>query len=148
MLCDLDHFKEVNDTYGHNTGDDVLCEVSRRLHSVVRSYDMEGRYGGEEFLVVSNKCDLASALARADNVRNAIGSKPILLAGKPLIVTMSVGLALSSEFQDTGVDEIISEADKALYAAKAAGRNCLRLARPNSLDTAETSESALRKSRH
>ena len=142
MLCDLDHFKEVNDTYGHTAGDDVLREVSRRLHSVVRSYDMVGRYGGEEFLVVLNKCDPASALARADNVRNAIGAKPITLAGKPLIVTMSVGLALSSEFQGSGVDEIISEADKALYAAKAAGRNCVRLARANSPDTADTTDLA------
>ena len=130
MLCDLDHFKEVNDTYGHGAGDDVLREVARRLHSAVRSYDMVGRYGGEEFLVVLNKCDTSSALARADNVRNVIASRPILAAGKPLSVTMSVGLALSSEFEVNEVDEIISVADKALYEAKAAGRNCVRVFAP------------------
>jgi two-component system, cell cycle response regulator len=135
MLCDLDHFKQVNDTYGHGAGDEVLREVSRRLHSVVRSYDMVGRYGGEEFLVVLNKCDPGSALARADNVRNAVGSKPIMAAGKPLTVTMSVGLALSCEFEASGVDEIIQEADRALYAAKGAGRNCVRKSRPGTAET-------------
>ncbi len=130
MMCDLDHFKSVNDTYGHGGGDDVLREVSRRLHSAVRSYDMVGRYGGEEFLVVLNKCDPGSALARAENLRNVIGMRPIMAAGNSLTVTMSVGLALSSEFAGSDVDEIIHQADMALYAAKAAGRNCVRMARP------------------
>ena len=130
MICDLDHFKLVNDTYGHGAGDDVLREVSRRLHSAVRSYDMVGRYGGEEFLVVLNKCDPASAIVRAETVRNLISSKPILAASTPLTVTMSVGLVLSNEFPECNVDEIINQADKALYAAKAEGRNCVRQSRP------------------
>ena len=130
MICDLDHFKLVNDTYGHGAGDDVLREVSRRLHSAVRSYDMVGRYGGEEFLVVLNKCEPASAIFRAETVRNLISSKPILAAGTPLTVTMSVGLVLSHEFPGCNVDEIINQADKALYAAKAEGRNCVRQSRP------------------
>jgi two-component system cell cycle response regulator len=132
MLCDLDHFKKVNDTYGHAAGDDVLREVSRRLHSAVRSYDMVGRYGGEEFLVVLNKCDPASALARAENLREAVGSRPVKISGNPLTVTMSVGLALSSEFSGVDVDEIIHRADMALYAAKTAGRNCVRKGQPSS----------------
>lgn len=135
MLGDLDHFKQINDTYGHGAGDDVLREVARRLYSAVRSYDMVGRYGGEEFLVVLNKCDQASALARGENLRNAIGSKPIIAAGKPLQVTMSVGLVLSHEFEGLAVEEIINEADKALYAAKAAGRNCVRVSRPETTNT-------------
>ena len=84
MLCDIDHFRLVNDTHGHGTGDDVLREVSRRLHSAVRSYDMVGRYGGEEILVVLNKCDPASAMARAENLRNVIGARPIVVAGNSL----------------------------------------------------------------
>ncbi len=130
MMCDLDHFKSVNDTYGHAGGDDVLREVSRRLHSAVRSYDMVGRYGGEEFLVVLNKCDPGSALARAENLRNVISSRPVFAAGTSLAVTMSVGLALSSEFAGSDVEEIIHQADMALYAAKAAGRNCVRVRHP------------------
>ena len=98
MMCDIDHFKAVNDKFGHSAGDDVLREVSRRLQSSVRSYDMVGRYGGEEFLVVLNKCDPASAVARAENLRQAIFSQPIHLADTQLTLSISVGLALSSEF--------------------------------------------------
>jgi diguanylate cyclase (GGDEF)-like protein len=131
MMCDLDHFKAVNDKYGHTGGDDVLREVSRRLHAAVRSYDMVGRYGGEEFLVVLNKCEPGCALARAENLRNAVGSRRIMAAGNVLTVTMSVGLALSSDFEGCNVEEILHSADTALYAAKAAGRNCVRMAVPN-----------------
>jgi two-component system cell cycle response regulator len=130
MLCDLDHFKSVNDQHGHGAGDDVLREVSRRLHVSVRSYDLVGRYGGEEFLVVLNKCEPASATARAENLRNSIASRPILASGKGMKITMSVGLALSSDFASSDVGELIAQADAALYAAKAAGRNCVRMASP------------------
>ena len=92
---------------------------------------MVGRYGGEEFLVVLNKCNLASALARAENARNVIGSRPIVVSGDSLTLTMTVGIALSSEFAESDVDEIIYQADKALYAAKAGGRNCVPMSKPN-----------------
>ena len=131
MMCDLDHFKEVNDQYGHVIGDEVLREVSRRLQNSVRSYDVVGRYGGEEFLVMLTKCDPSNAISRAENLRTAICSKPIHTSTHPLGLTISIGLALSSEFPHHDVDEIIHEADVALYAAKTAGRNCLRLAQPD-----------------
>jgi len=129
MLCDIDHFKQVNDEHGHGTGDDVLCEVARRLQHSVRSYDMVGRYGGEEFLVVLNRCEPESAVTRAEHLREAIGMKPIAARGKPVPVTISIGLALSTDFASGDVDEIIQEADAALYAAKRAGRNRVRVAR-------------------
>jgi len=130
MMCDIDHFKRVNDEYGHSTGDDVLSEVARRLQHSVRSYDMIGRYGGEEFLVVMNRCEPESAQMRAENLREAIGRKPITVrGGKSVAVTASLGLALSSDFASEEVDEIIEEADAALYEAKRAGRNCVRVAR-------------------
>jgi two-component system cell cycle response regulator len=131
MICDLDHFKSVNDQYGHGGGDDVLREVSRRLHASIRSYDLVGRYGGEEFLLVLNKCDPGSALARADNLRNAIAARPILVAGQPINATISVGLALSTDFINSDVAELIHQADLALYSAKDAGRNCVRMAHPH-----------------
>ncbi len=134
MMCDLDHFKGVNDKHGHAAGDDVLREVSRRLHAAVRSYDMVGRYGGEEFLVVLNKCDPNCALTRAESLRTTIASRKMRAAGSSLTVTMSVGLALSSDFETCSVEEIIHHADLALYAAKAAGRNCVRMALPNRKD--------------
>jgi len=130
MMCDIDHFKSVNDQLGHSAGDDVLREVARRLQNSVRSYDMVGRYGGEEFLVVLNKCDPGSAMARAENLRSTIFSKPISTPAKPLTISISVGLALSSEFPNRNADEILNEADAALYAAKGAGRNCVKLASP------------------
>jgi two-component system, cell cycle response regulator len=77
MMCDIDHFKSVNDQYGHAAGDDVLREISRRLQIFVRSYDMVGRYGGEEFLVVLKKCEPSVAAARAENLRSIIAGKPI-----------------------------------------------------------------------
>jgi two-component system, cell cycle response regulator len=140
MMCDLDRFKGVNDKYGHAAGDDVLREVARRLHASVRSYDMVGRYGGEEFLVVLNKCDPSCAKTRAEALRTAVGGKQILAAGNSLTITMSVGLALSSDFEGCNVEEIIHSADMALYAAKAAGRNCVRLASPNQNETTEVAE--------
>ena len=136
MMCDIDHFKKVNDQNGHAAGDDVLREVARRLHASVRSYDMVGRYGGEEFLVVLNKCDPSSAVARAENLRNAVAAKPILLPAKSLTVTISVGVALTTDFPDRDTDDILHAADMALYAAKAAGRNCIRMAQPGSLHQA------------
>src|ERR1700683_1638487 len=89
MLGDLDHFKNVNDTYGHVVGDEVLREIARRLLASVRSYDFVGRYGGEEFLVVLNNCDSAQAVARAQEIRNAIANQPVLTERGPLPVAMS-----------------------------------------------------------
>ena len=130
MLCDIDHFKLVNDQHGHSAGDDVLREVARRLQHSVRSYDMVGRYGGEEFLVILNKCDEASARRARKTSANAISAKPFQTRCSIPAVTISIGVALSTDFASRGVDDIIQEADRALYAAKAAGRNCVRLARP------------------
>jgi len=129
MLCDVDHFKAVNDQFGHNTGDDVLRELAGRLQSSVRSYDMVGRYGGEEFLVILNKCDPASAGTRAENLRAAIAKTPFRTRAQSLSITISVGVALSIDFQHQSLDELLTEVDAALYRAKSAGRNCVRLAR-------------------
>jgi two-component system, cell cycle response regulator len=128
MLCDVDHFKQVNDRYGHSTGDDVLKELAQRLQHSVRSYDMVGRFGGEEFLVILNKCDPCSAATRAENIRMAIGKKPFHTRSGPLDITISVGLALSSEFEQDSLEGILAATDAAMYTAKSAGRNCVRKA--------------------
>ncbi len=132
LLGDLDKFKSVNDTFGHVVGDRVLLEIANRLLASVRSYDFVGRYGGEEFLVVLNNCDPATAPARAEQIRMAIMSRPVHTTVGPLSITISLGLLLSSEWGPKSVEEILHETDKALYQAKAAGRNCVRIARPES----------------
>ncbi|MGB7438086.1 MAG: diguanylate cyclase [Candidatus Acidiferrum sp.] len=130
MLCDVDHFKQVNDQFGHNTGDDVLRELARRLQRSVRSYDMVGRFGGEEFLVILNRCDACTAPARAENIRACVAKQPFQTRSKPLAITISIGLALSIDFPRGNVGDILAAVDAALYAAKDAGRNCVRTACP------------------
>lgn len=134
MLCDVDHFKQVNDQFGHNTGDDVLRELARRLQHSVRSYDMVGRFGGEEFLVILNKCEPESAPTRAENLRAMIALKPFQTRTKSLAITISIGLGLSIDFEDQSVDELLASVDAALYSAKSAGRNCVRIAQAKGTD--------------
>jgi two-component system, cell cycle response regulator len=130
LLGDLDHFKTVNDTYGHPVGDEVLSEVARRLLGAVRSYDFVGRYGGEEFMVVLNNCGLDKAIERAEELRRAIGQTAVRTSQGFLPVTISVGALASEEWGPIAPDEVLKQVDAALYAAKAAGRNCSRLASP------------------
>lgn len=130
LLGDLDHFKNVNDTYGHLAGDEVLKETARRLVSSVRSYDFVGRFGGEEFLVTLNNCEPAFGLARAEKIRKTIADRPVETSAGAVSVSMSFGLLLSQEWGYMSVVELLHEVDTALYGAKAAGRNCVKLAAP------------------
>jgi two-component system, cell cycle response regulator len=131
MLTDLDHFKSVNDTFGHMAGDEVLRETARRLLGSVRSYDFVGRYGGEEFLLVLNNCDTSQALPRAEEVRKSIAASPMQSSSGPLQVTMSIGVLSSSDWAFHNTVEILREVDAALYRAKESGRNRSELASPN-----------------
>jgi len=100
------------------------------LLASVRSYDFVGRYGGEEFLVVLINCKPSHAFARAEEIRKAIAQKPVQASSGAIPITMSFGLLLSHEWGDRPVEVLLQEADAALYAAKAAGRNCVRIATP------------------
>jgi len=129
LLCDVDHFKQVNDTYGHLVGDTVLQEVARRLTKAVRSYDAVGRYGGEEFLVLLRHCEESTLESRCEDLRLAIGSHPILAESNELKVSVSVGAASCTQWQPgTPVERILARADAALYRAKSEGRNRTGLA--------------------
>jgi len=130
LLGDVDHFKRVNDEFGHVIGDQVLIEIANRLIGAVRSYDFVGRYGGEEFLVVLNSCDPTYAPGRAEEIRRSVSQKPILTAKGPLTVTMSFGILQSAEWGQKSLEELLHATDDALYEAKAAGRDCLRIAKP------------------
>ncbi len=128
VMGDLDHFKLINDTHGHPVGDEVLREVGRRLLGAVRSYDFVGRYGGEEFLLVLNNCDVTKALERSEEIRCVVSRTSIRTSKGPLRITLSVGAYASPGDDDKTVEDVLCIADGALYEAKAAGRNCSRLA--------------------
>jgi two-component system, cell cycle response regulator len=122
LMLDLDHFKKINDTYGHLTGDAVLREVAKRLTDSVRSYDMVGRYGGEEFVVVLPNCGKAEIEQNAERTRLAISSMPILTDPANITITVSVGATVATA--GTGSkNDILTAADEALYQAKEGGRN-------------------------
>jgi diguanylate cyclase (GGDEF)-like protein len=123
LMADVDHFKAVNDTQGHLTGDQVLVEVATRFAMLTRPYDFAGRYGGEEFVIVLPGCSLADGLKRAEDFRWAIAGSAILTAFGPVTVTCSFGVAESSA--DCSAEELINRADEALYRAKRGGRNCV-----------------------
>ncbi len=133
VLGDVDHFKKVNDTYGHATGDEVLREVACRLTDSVRSYDAVSRYGGEEFLVVLNGCRTPQGANRAEHMRHAIHDCTVDTASGAVAVSISFGVAGTDDWQELNAEQLIHEADIALYRAKALGRNRSVLARPSGL---------------
>jgi len=126
VMIDLDHFKLVNDTYGHLTGDAVLQESAMRIAELMRPYDSAGRYGGEEFLIVLPGCSPSNGVRRAEDFRRAIAETPVLTASGPLTVTCSLGVA--SHDGVMAAEDLIHQADEALYCAKRLGRNCVRAA--------------------
>lgn len=123
VLVDVDHFKEVNDELGHLFGDEALNEVAQRLRWSLRDYDSVGRYGGEEFLLVLPKCDLAAALKRTNQVRERISLAPVRTNGAEKCVTVSMGVAVSKGLGEMEVEQLLREADHGLYKAKRNGRN-------------------------
>ena len=123
VLVDLDHFKRVNDTHGHMAGDAVLREVADVLRSNVRSVDLVGRYGGEEFMIVMPETDADAAAASAEKLRRLVGSRQVRLDdGHVLVATLSAGVA-GGPGQFLQLDALVRDADAALYSAKALGRD-------------------------
>jgi diguanylate cyclase (GGDEF)-like protein len=120
ILLDIDHFKKVNDTYGHPAGDLVLCEFASRLTEGLRAGDIAGRWGGEEFLVILPRTDLASAVDVAERIRILTAATTISAAGRQITITVSGGCAFGPTADP---DALIKIADTHLYQAKASGRN-------------------------
>jgi len=118
LLLDIDHFKSINDTYGHQAGDEALQQVAERLAKTVRNYDWVGRYGGEEFVVVLCNSNADVVANCAERLRESIALAPLRVCGMDLPVTVSVGASIS-----TSTDNLLQTADAALYRAKALGRN-------------------------
>jgi two-component system, cell cycle response regulator len=124
ILADLDHFKNVNDSLGHAAGDTVLKEVAERLHRDLRPYDLVGRYGGEEFLLILPNCGLATGVRRADEIRGLVSKNAVITTFAKVPVTVSMGVTAT----DLGggsitAESLLQQADSALYQAKQKGRN-------------------------
>ena len=129
LMLDIDHFKSVNDTYGHAAGDAVLRELAQRIESQVRVSDIAARYGGEEFVVLLPGAELESGKLLAERIREAVSATPIEIgSGKSVTITASIGIASIAPGRDvddlkTTGDSLLARADVALYSAKSAGRD-------------------------
>ena len=125
LMIDIDHFKRVNDLHGHAAGDEVIRQVGRIISEAIRTTDKVARFGGEEFVVLLRETDLQGAAVFADRIRQMVADTVFEPDGACLKATISIGMA-EAEFTDGDVDHTIERADRALYAAKSGGRNCVR----------------------
>ena len=137
LMLDIDHFKSINDTFGHNVGDMVLQHTARIINASVRSADLLVRYGGEEFVVLVACKDARQGEELAHRIRHAVAAHPLLSDGNELSVTISIGVAVcadmanmveSPESAEAALAVMLIRADKALYAAKEAGRDAVVVA--------------------
>jgi two-component system, cell cycle response regulator len=123
LMFDLDHFKHVNDTYGHLVGDQVLVALVQKMNAQIRGEDLLARFGGEEFVLLLRTTDLFQAANVAERIRQSVERMSVEHEGKPIRVTVSVGCATLDCCGEPSVEELIAAADRRLYAAKRAGRN-------------------------
>ena len=123
VIVDLDHFKQVNDTYGHLAGDAVLREAARRMQNGIRQYDSIGRYGGEEFLILFPSCSEEDCVAQADRLRKQLAQTEMSVNDSSLRVTASFGVTVAMPGEMRTQEALIRKADEALYVAKRSGRN-------------------------
>ncbi|UCC38508.1 MAG: diguanylate cyclase [Candidatus Aminicenantes bacterium] len=123
IMADIDRFKQVNDTYGHSTGDDMLIEVASRIKKAIRPYDKAGRYGGDEILLVLPNCSLSNLRAVTDRLRHTVSEKKMKTEEAILEVSLSFGATSSEISSEASVDDLIKTSDNALLLAKKKGRN-------------------------
>jgi diguanylate cyclase (GGDEF)-like protein len=128
VMLDIDHFKTINDQYGHLAGDEVLCRCVSQLCSRLRQTDLIGRYGGEEFMILLPDTAAAGAHALIESLRNAVETAPVAFDAKLITVSFSAGIWCGVPGPEQTTDQLVGAADSALYASKAAGRNTLRFA--------------------
>jgi diguanylate cyclase (GGDEF)-like protein len=129
ILCDIDDFKEFNDTYGHDCGDFILVSIANMMRSMIREQDQLARWGGEEFLFLLPETDLKSGVIVAEKIRKAIAAQDFEYTSHALSVTLTFGVS-ASQHSDMSIDECIKQADRALYQGKEAGKNRVFRASP------------------
>jgi diguanylate cyclase (GGDEF)-like protein len=122
-MLDVDHFKDINDTYGHQAGDMVLQALGRLLNTSLRASDFSARYGGEEFTVILPQTAREQALKLAERLRKEVADRDHLFEGQTFAITVSLGVASFDPSSPTSPYTIVSRADRALYRAKERGRN-------------------------
>jgi diguanylate cyclase (GGDEF)-like protein len=128
LMLDIDHFKRVNDTYGHQSGDTVLRILARVCQEVLRNFDIIGRLGGEEFAVILPETDIEQTLEVAERLREVIADTEVSLPdGGKTHFTVSIGVSTLSD-KNSNIDSLLNQADKALYKAKESGRNMVCVA--------------------
>jgi two-component system cell cycle response regulator len=123
LMVDLDHFKQINDAYGHQSGDAVLTEIAQRLGSNLRITDLCARYGGEEFVVILTGITVEMAQSIAERIRSTVESKPFTIPSEPFSISCTLSIGLTFLVNGDNLDELILRADKNLYKAKETGRN-------------------------
>jgi two-component system, cell cycle response regulator len=143
VMFDLDHFKQVNDTYGHLAGDVVLREMAQRVHGTLRAYDAIGRYGGEEFLIVLPGCDQHATEAQAERTRHIVSCDTVDVGNAQIHISASFGASAFLPGKPVSSHELMRSADEALYRAKDLGRNRVVFL-PSSEETADLSARRIR----
>jgi len=144
LMTDIDHFKQVNDRYGHLAGDQVLKQFVSQMKQVIRPYDFIGRFGGEEFILCLPDCSINQGRDIAERMRSKIEATPMHIStgGPPIHITASFGISSFSTTGEKNAELLIKKADDALYAAKNDGRNCVRMAQSQkNVQTRESSGS-------
>jgi diguanylate cyclase (GGDEF)-like protein len=127
-MFDIDHFKKVNDTYGHAAGDQILQRVTQVASSELRSTDVIGRYGGEEFVIILPMTNVQQAFPLAERIRAGVGAIRVPTEKGEASVTLSIGIVeMMHGTNNRSIENLIGYADKVMYAAKQAGRNCTKL---------------------
>jgi diguanylate cyclase (GGDEF)-like protein len=130
LMIDIDHFKSINDTYGHPAGDEVLRVAASRLRAGVRPQDAIGRYGGEEFLVAMPEAAIEEALQVGERIRSVVSRAPVQFGSHEISLNCSIGCAASYDTSSDNVNAFIQRADRALYRAKLCGRNRVEVEEP------------------
>lgn len=129
LMIDVDHFKRINDTYGHPAGDEVLRQASALMGQRLRAGDVLGRYGGEEFCVIAPDTDSVGALTLAEALREIVATTPLQIEAGEISITVSIGIACCAAKERQELKSLLAESDAALYRAKQAGRNRVLLSR-------------------
>ncbi|MDO7083401.1 diguanylate cyclase [Pseudocolwellia sp. AS88] len=130
ILIDCDYFKNVNDEYGHQVGDEVLKHICKICNQEIRSIDFLGRYGGEEFIIILPNCNIDGGIEIAKRIQNSLMDNCLIFEGEPLKVTLSMGISMLTDESET-FEQLINKADKAMYVAKENGRNRIEVSLKN-----------------